>query len=209
MTIMREQPVSWNTEDEGKPNGGARGISPASAGGTGTRSRRSSTAAVAVAAVCTLLLLLLLSLLVSNVQGPCHHSHSHRLSLNVPSDLAAGAASAGFQGQMSDDEPSDIELLRRVSNVGMARRQSASVTTPSTTTTATSASASASGTVLVDFQVHQPVLTPDGATLDTGVSNGEAGEVEDSCQVVVMDHVFAYSYGEPYIGECGVLNQSL
>lgn len=80
------------------------------------------------------------------------------------------------------------------------RRQSATASANATSTTATS-SATATGTVLVDIQVHQPVLTPDGATLDSGKSNGEAGGVQDSCQVLLMDHVFAYSYGEPYIGE--------
>ena len=39
---------------------------------------------------------------------------------------------------------------------------------------------------LVDFQVYEPVLTPSGA----------AGE----CTQLLMDHVFAYSYGHPFIG---------
>lgn len=70
---------------------------------------------------------------------------------------------------------------------GLVKRQSASTNTTSA--------------VLVDFQVHQPVLTPEGATLDSGKSNGEAGDVTDSCEVLLMDYVFAYSYGEPYIGK--------
>lgn len=61
----------------------------------------------------------------------------------------------------------------------------------SATTTTTAATA----TVLDVFQVHQPVLTPDGATLDSAKSIGGA-----ACQVLLMDHVFAYSYGEPYVG---------
>lgn len=65
----------------------------------------------------------------------------------------------------------------------------------------TATAAAATDTVLVDYQVHQPVLTPEGATLDSGVSNGLAGDVEDACQLLLMDHVFAYSYGEPFIGE--------
>lgn len=79
----------------------------------------------------------------------------------------------------------------KLDKLDIVRRQSAS----------TASAAAATGTVLVDYQVHQPVLTPEGATLDSGVSNGVAGEVEDSCQVVLMDYVFAYSYGEPFIGE--------
>lgn len=71
------------------------------------------------------------------------------------------------------------------------RRQSTSVTT---------SSATATSTVLEDFEVHQPVLTPEGATLDDGQSTQDSSSVEDSCSVVLMDHVFAYSYGEPYVG---------
>lgn len=237
MTIMREKSVSWDAEGEEKPNG-APGIGPTSGGtttttrrsrgkgrerGRGTRTSRRSTAAaaclVAVAvAAAAVLTVLLLSLLFPNSLGTCHRhdddaarpsSDNWSHGFTVPSDRAAGTASSGFEVQISNDGPSDIELRRRLNNnnnnnkVGMARRQSASATA-SSTTSATLASASASGTVLVDFQVHQPVLTPEGATLDSGVSNGEAGEVEDACQVVVMDHIFAYSYGEPYIGEFGV-----
>lgn len=83
----------------------------------------------------------------------------------------------------------------------IVKRQSTSTANATSSTTPTTATASATSSVLVDFQVHQPVLTPDGATLDSGTSNGEAGDVTDSCQVVLMDYVFAYSYGEPYIGE--------
>lgn len=85
-----------------------------------------------------------------------------------------------------DDGPDVAELLRREGRLVKERRQSAS---------------NSSGTVLVNVQVHQPVLTPEGATLDSGVSNGEAGDVQDSCQVVLMERVFAYSYGDPFIGE--------
>ncbi|ROV96264.1 hypothetical protein VMCG_07690 [Cytospora schulzeri] len=71
------------------------------------------------------------------------------------------------------------------------RRQSANVTTTSATATAT---------VLEDFEVHQPVLTPEGATTDDGESTDDSSSVEDSCSVVLMDNVFAYSYGTPYVG---------
>jgi hypothetical protein len=71
------------------------------------------------------------------------------------------------------------------------RRQSANVTTTSATATAT---------VLENFEVHQPVLTPSGATLDDGESTGGSSSVGESCSVVLMDHIFAYSYGAPYVG---------
>lgn len=147
-----------------------------------TIKRRSAMAAFL--AVVTLASLILLS----SVRGFCHH-HASQLSSDIDR--------SGYPAVPSDWAPSELSLPRRAHKAGMvemARRQSASATT-------TSASATGTGTVLVDFEVHQPVLTPDGATLDSGVSNGEAGEVEDSCQVLLMDYVFAYSYGEPYIGE--------
>ncbi|EFX04402.1 asparagine amidase a [Grosmannia clavigera kw1407] len=48
------------------------------------------------------------------------------------------------------------------------------------------ATSATSAAVLENFQVAQPVLTPEGAT---------------SCSVVLMDHVFGYSYGVPFVGE--------
>lgn len=76
---------------------------------------------------------------------------------------------------------------------GVIRRQTANVTTTSAT---------AAATVLEVFQVHQPVLTPSGPTLDDAVSDDDAsgGSAGDSCSVVLMDHVFAVSYGAPFIG---------
>ncbi|KAL1867730.1 hypothetical protein Daus18300_006286 [Diaporthe australafricana] len=78
---------------------------------------------------------------------------------------------------------------------GVIRRQSANVTTTSAT---------AAATVLEVFQVHQPVLTPSGPTLDDADDDGEAAGGStggsDSCSVVLMDHVFAVSYGAPFVG---------
>ena len=37
---------------------------------------------------------------------------------------------------------------------------------------------------LVDFQVYEPVLVPSGAP----------------CTQLLMEHVFAYSYGQPFVG---------
>lgn len=76
------------------------------------------------------------------------------------------------------------------------RRQTANVTTTSAT---------AAATVLEVFQVHQPVLTPSGPTLDDAVNAGDDDDASgasagDSCSVVLMDHVFAVSYGAPFIG---------
>lgn len=131
-------------------------------------------------------------LLFSSIRGCQEHRRSHLLAEkwthaadNVPHDGAHGADSSVDAGRLIDDE-----VHRHEGKFGMVKRASA-----------TSSAASATGTVLVDYQVHQPVLTPEGATLDTGVSNGEAGDVQDSCQVVLMDYVFAYSYGEPFIGK--------
>lgn len=150
-------------------------------------------AVVAAAAVAAGLLLLLVSGAFGRCQQQRHHHHQDgaaQLPAESSSWLGSPAAAAPFE------LAGEVEDLRRAGVAGLARRQSTSATATATTT-----SASATGTVLVDFQVHQPVLTPEGATLDSGVSNGQAGEVEDSCQVVLMDHVFAYSYGEPFIGK--------
>lgn len=79
---------------------------------------------------------------------------------------------------------------------GVIRRQTANVTTTSAT---------AAATVLEVFQVHQPVLTPSGPTLDDDAAASDddeasGGSAGDTCSVVLMDHVFAFSYGDPFIG---------
>lgn len=43
---------------------------------------------------------------------------------------------------------------------------------------------------LVDFQVYEPVLTP----------SGTAGQYGCVYTQLLMDHVFAYSYGIPFVG---------
>jgi hypothetical protein len=70
-------------------------------------------------------------------------------------------------------------------------------------------SAAPTPTGLLDvFQVYQPVLTPQGATDQTvssegveGTSTIAAAASPDSCEVLLMDHVFAYSYGIPFVGK--------
>lgn len=61
--------------------------------------------------------------------------------------------------------------------------------------------------VLEVFQVYQPVLTPQGATDETTLSDGVENTTtlataasSSSCEVLLMDHVFAYSYGIPFVG---------
>jgi hypothetical protein len=67
-------------------------------------------------------------------------------------------------------------------------------------------SASTSG-ITEDFQVYQPVFTPSGATDETTLANGSENtttvaqtNTTSSCQVVLMEHVFAFSYGLPFVG---------
>jgi hypothetical protein len=67
-------------------------------------------------------------------------------------------------------------------------------------------SASTSG-VTEDFQVYQPVFTPSGATDETTLPNGSENtttvaqtNTTSSCQVLLMQHVFAFSYGLPFVG---------
>lgn len=135
-------------------------------------------------------------LLVISIRGCQEHRRSHRLAgkWKHTAEHVQHAGDHGADSSVDADRPVDVEVHRHEGRFGMVKRASV-------TSSATSSAASATGTVLVDYQVHQPVLTPDGATLDTGVSNGEAGDVQDSCQVVLMDYVFAYSYGEPFIGK--------
>lgn len=161
-------------------------------------------------------------LVVTTMHGLCgrHHHHQEQQQLASsrvaePSDTSAMTVDDGryvhvvpiIPGEEKEEEGGNIldaVLLKRAGGKAgtpaILRRQSTTASAIATST-ATTSSAIVTGTVLVDFQVHQPVLTPDGATLDSGKSNGEAGDVQDSCQVLLMDHVFAYSYGEPYIGE--------
>jgi hypothetical protein len=72
---------------------------------------------------------------------------------------------------------------------------------------APSASASAPA-VLEVFQVYQPVLTPSGATDETILGNGAENTTtiaqaaaSSSCEVLLMDHSFGYSYGIPFVGK--------
>jgi hypothetical protein len=50
----------------------------------------------------------------------------------------------------------------------------------------------ATSSVLEVFQVYQPVLTPSEATDETTSSS--------PCEVLLMQHTFAYSYGQPFVG---------
>jgi hypothetical protein len=67
-------------------------------------------------------------------------------------------------------------------------------------------SASTSG-VTEDFQVYQPVFTPSGVTDETTEANGSENtttiaqiNTSSSCQVLLMQHSFAFSYGIPFVG---------
>lgn len=66
---------------------------------------------------------------------------------------------------------------------------------------------SATASVLNVFQVYQPVLTPEGVTDETILGDGAENTTSlasaspgASCQVLLMEHVFAYSYGLPFVG---------
>jgi hypothetical protein len=67
-------------------------------------------------------------------------------------------------------------------------------------------STSTSG-ITADFQVYQPVYTPSGATAETTQANGSENttvvaqtSATSSCQVLLMQHTFAFSYGIPFVG---------
>ncbi|KAH8821179.1 peptide N-acetyl-beta-D-glucosaminyl asparaginase amidase A-domain-containing protein [Xylogone sp. PMI_703] len=76
----------------------------------------------------------------------------------------------------------------------------------SATVTTTLASPTPTG-VLEVFQVYQPVLTPEGITDETTSDNGLENttviaptESVSSCQLLLMEHSFGFSYGMPFVG---------
>lgn len=109
--------------------------------------------------------------------------HSDVTTGHAGSDQAEHAAAESSSGSVAVGVP------------GVIRRQTANVTTTSAT---------AAATVLEVFQVHQPVLTPSGPTLDDAAASDDdetpGGSAGSSCSVVLMDHVFAFSYGAPFVG---------
>lgn len=65
----------------------------------------------------------------------------------------------------------------------------------------------ATSSVLEVFQVYQPVLTPSGVTGETTSSDGSENTTtiapaasSSPCEVLLMQHTFAYSYGQPFVG---------
>ncbi|KAI0386790.1 hypothetical protein F5Y04DRAFT_242355 [Hypomontagnella monticulosa] len=54
-------------------------------------------------------------------------------------------------------------------------------------------------TVLECFQVAQPILTPSGPSSNvSNIADGSASK--GACSVLLMEHVFAFSYGLPFVG---------
>jgi hypothetical protein len=70
--------------------------------------------------------------------------------------------------------------------------------------------------VLECFQVYQPVLFPSGAVDETILSDGaentttiDSTDSTSSCQVLLMEHSFGFSYGIPFVGKLPSLLQIL
>jgi hypothetical protein len=227
---MDQKPQSWGPkggEDAVEAQGrGAQGLGLYSEHGMvkphiGGHRRRS---AYAPLAGCLLVVAALTAL------GLCRHNHNHNLQWPAPvlvtptwsesgissdrdplssaalvSAATAAAASphqpAVTTGHFGKDQTEHAAAESSSESVavgvpGVIRRQTANVT---------KTSATAAATVLECFQVHQPVLTPSGPTLDAAAASddgeGSSGaSAANSCSVVLMDHVFAYSYGAPFIG---------
>ncbi|OTB16455.1 hypothetical protein K445DRAFT_291365 [Daldinia sp. EC12] len=55
-------------------------------------------------------------------------------------------------------------------------------------------------TPLECFQVAQPVLTPNGPSRN-GPTPADDVSPDNSCSVLLMEHVFAFSYGAPFVGD--------
>jgi len=67
--------------------------------------------------------------------------------------------------------------------------------------------ATPAATVLECFQVYQPVLFPKGAVDQVVASDGSENTTiisptasNSSCQVLLMEHTFGFSYGIPFVG---------
>ncbi|KAJ4413390.1 hypothetical protein N0V85_003585 [Neurospora sp. IMI 360204] len=65
----------------------------------------------------------------------------------------------------------------------------------------TTSSAAAERTVLRNFEVAPPVLMPYGPADSDGTTPIPAGSTQKACNVLLMRHDFAFSYGDPYIGD--------
>ncbi|KAI1136197.1 hypothetical protein F5Y05DRAFT_391926 [Hypoxylon sp. FL0543] len=65
-------------------------------------------------------------------------------------------------------------------------------------------SSTESRTVLECFQVAQPVLGPNGpisqSTVDIEAEVSREASSNEPCSVLLMDHVFGFSYGNPFVG---------
>lgn len=98
-----------------------------------------------------------------------------------------------------------------VIRVGEAKSQSTSKTILSRSPTlnvegvATSSTSAAepTRTVLKTFEVAQPVLMPDGPAESDGSTKNGDDYGPGVCEVLLMRHDFAWSYGAPFIGEFG------
>ncbi|KAI1372884.1 hypothetical protein F4677DRAFT_448918 [Hypoxylon crocopeplum] len=66
------------------------------------------------------------------------------------------------------------------------------------------ASPTTASAALECFQVAQPILGVDGPSSQSTVANGttsaEGNSVDESCSVLLMEHVFGFSYGIPFVG---------
>lgn len=65
----------------------------------------------------------------------------------------------------------------------------------------TTSSAAAERTVLRNFEVAPPVLMPYGLADSDGTTPVPAGSTQKACTVLLMRRDFAFSYGDPYIGD--------
>ncbi|KAH7632630.1 peptide N-acetyl-beta-D-glucosaminyl asparaginase amidase A-domain-containing protein [Sordaria sp. MPI-SDFR-AT-0083] len=65
----------------------------------------------------------------------------------------------------------------------------------------TTSSAAAEKTVLRNFEVAPPVLMPYGPADSDGTTAIPAGYTQKACTVLLMRRDFAFSYGDPYIGD--------
>lgn len=128
-----------------------------------------------------------------------HSAFCDRLAFSSVLRQGAPDQDERFGGRTSSDVVAADWLGNRPGPQGLEAK---SPTAKRQATTISSAP-TAAPTVLECFQVAQPVLTPHGATYSPSVSEEGGPSSKESCTVLLMEHTFAWSYNDPFIGKLG------
>ncbi|KAI1099183.1 hypothetical protein F4804DRAFT_92402 [Jackrogersella minutella] len=131
-------------------------------------------------------------------EKPLSTTNAKRLKLKLSLALICVLSLIG----LSRTDSGFLNLTSRLNSVGRSEYDPSQ----SSLTTLSLPSSSALPDALECFQVAQPVLGPDGRVSSRPTLGGDgpntAGEGShiESCSVLLMDHVFGFSYGKPFVG---------